>query len=255
MTPEERYENLLSLLREYPSVLVAFSGGSDSAFLLQAAIESGGRVMAFTARQPWTASHHITRAKECARDFGVPHEIIELKGNSAIMNNPPERCYLCKKEIYLLAWQVAADEGIEVVVDGTRADEDSEGRPGFRALQELSIAMPLREAGITRHDVEWLLKKHGHEKCMAPSDSCLLTRLPENRPVAMVDLKKIEKGEAALRARGYGQVRIRMYDESLRVEVDRDDLDAIQGNADGIKDILRENEFMVESLSFAVYSG
>lgn len=217
----QKYEHLLMLLRKTSKIAVAFSGGTDSTFLLFAASQAPvTSLLALTMKRPYIFGQEISDAQDFTRRHGIPHRIIERPLDHTLANNPPDRCYLCKTDTFRLFRQEADNAGCGLLADGTNADDTGEHRPGLRALQELGVRSPLKEAGLTKMEIRYLAKKHGLEIWNKPSNSCLLTRLPYHTEIRLEDLAMIEEAESILTAMGFRQVRVRKFGGSARIEVD-----------------------------------
>jgi len=214
------YDRLLERLRGFKTVSVAFSGGADSALLLAAARDTlGDRVLALTAVAPYMVRQEVADALALAGELGVRHQLVELPMAEGMDDNPPERCYLCKRALYGQLIAVAQAEGFAPVLDGSNVDDLQDYRPGLRALGELGIRSPFLECGIGKAEVRRLAKALGLPTWRKPTNTCLLTRMPFGRKVTMETLQRIEEAERLLLARGYDWVRVRCHGELARIEV------------------------------------
>ncbi len=220
-----KYARLKNILSGMGSLIVAFSGGVDSTFLLKAASDTlGGRVLAITADSPIRPRREIARAKETARAFGARHIIVksdELRDNG-ILNNTIERCYLCKKRIFSRLLEIAAENGMAFVAEGSNADDLNRFRPGEKALEELRIRSPLREAGLSKGEIRNISKEQGLEVWDMPSQTCFLTRFPYNTRIDVRELDKLQRAEEFLSGLGFREVRVRVLGDSVSVEVSGD---------------------------------
>ncbi len=206
-------------------VCIAFSGGVDSSLLLAAACRERGRsggtvfgVMFDTflhTRGDEEAARRVSM--ECGADFAVL-PVNELD-NPAVLDNPRDRCYQCKKYLFARLMEFAEKHGCAVVVDGTNADDLKAYRPGLRALSELGVLSPLKEAGFTKGDVRRMAEEFGISAAGKPSNSCLATRLPYGERLDATVLKRIAEGEEFLSELGFGTVRIRVHGPVARIEL------------------------------------
>ena len=219
---EQKLEKLKSILRSYGSVLVAFSGGVDSTFLLKVAVDTlGDRAVAFTEASPLHHSWELTEASELAQQFGVRHIIhgSDELGSPEFAANPPDRCYLCKKAIFSGALRIAAELGLAKVIDGSNVDDLQEYRPGRRALEELGVNSPMVDAGLTKTDIRALSQKLGLPTWNRQSLACLASRFPYGTTITIQRLKQVESCETFLRNEGFTTFRVRYHGDSARIEV------------------------------------
>ncbi|MCI8464490.1 MAG: ATP-dependent sacrificial sulfur transferase LarE [Lachnospiraceae bacterium] len=221
---KERLEELLQDAVK-KGVCIAFSGGVDSSLLLAAACreqrQSGGTVFGvmFDTFLHTKGDEETARkvSMECGADFAVL-AINELD-NPAILKNPTDRCYQCKKYLFARLKEFAVEHECAVVMDGTNADDQNTYRPGLRALAELRILSPLKEAGFTKADVRRMAEEYGVSTAGKPSNSCLATRLPYGEALETEVLGRIAKGEQYLSELGFTTVRIRLHGPVARIEL------------------------------------
>jgi len=217
---DNKLEALLERLRGLEPCAVAFSGGQDSAFLLDIAREAlGGGVTAFTVFAPYTLKRDIRRANDIIACLGVEHRSIDMPIGEEIRYNPRNRCYLCKDATFELMGREAESRKIRHLLDGTQADDRKALRPGMSALKERGVLSPLREMGFTRGEITELLRERGRESWITPADSCLMTRLPHGFEVTLETLTRIEMAEEYLIEEGMEQVRVRSDGVMARIEV------------------------------------
>lgn len=220
MKTKDKIEKLLSAFKPSDRILVAFSGGVDSTFLLYLLkTRSNAEVCAITVKTPYIPDWEIEEAKSFCRSLAVKHKIIELGLPGAIKENPGNRCYLCKTILFNSIKKFAKEEGYNIIADGSNADDTSDYRPGLRALKELNIMSPLLEAGLVKKEIRNELKEYGLEIWDKPAYACLLTRLPYNYEIDPDDLHKIEESELFLHRLGFRGARVRLQDKSARIEV------------------------------------
>jgi uncharacterized protein len=225
---------LHKILSNMGSCLVAFSGGVDSSFLLKVAKDSlGGNLLAVTAVSPTYPREELLFSRKIAKSFGVRHKIIhtnELSDNNFLFN-PANRCYFCKKELFLKLNAIAKKEALGLVVDASNFSDKKDYRPGDKAKKELNVRSPLQEAGLTKEDIRILSKKMKLATWNMPSLACLASRIPYGTKVSPGILKRIDSAEKYLRSLGFSQVRVRHYGDLCRIEVHRHDLKRLIGMA------------------------
>lgn len=222
---ETKYNRLLVSLEKLESAAVAFSGGVDSTFLLAAAGKVlGDKVLALTIKTPYIPDRELEDARNFCTEHSLRHRIIHTEILKVIMNNPVNRCYLCKKHVFSLMKSEAAREGIHHLLDGTNADDAKDYRPGKAALKELRIESPLLENGLTKKDIRDLSRRLGLVTADKPSYACLLTRLPHNYEVKTDELRRIEKAELYLASLGYSASRVRNHGNIARIEIERESI-------------------------------
>ncbi len=220
-------DRLTGILKGLGSAVVACSGGVDSTFLLKAVKLSGIRALAVTSASPSHPQWDVQTAIEMASAIGIPHKIIktcELE-NPAYRENPPDRCYYCKSELFAALTQIARNEGFCCVIDGSTADDLGDFRPGMKAAGELGVRSPLLEAGLGKDEIRRLSRELGLGTWDKPSSPCLASRVPYGTPVTEAGLRKLALSEEALRALGLREFRVRDHGDVARVEVSQADFD------------------------------
>jgi uncharacterized protein len=237
---QSKLARLHAILDELESVVVAYSGGVDSAFLLCVAHERlGERAVGLTVVSPSLAQSELEDAKNIARKISARHMLVEGNelGDPNYQANSPRRCYFCKSETFRLAVEYAAREGLAAVVDGTNADDTGDHRPGRDAARENRVRSPLFEAGMTKDDIRALSKQAGLPSWNKPALACLASRVPYGTVISARILGRIERAEAKVRsivgAPGLRQLRVRYHEGDLaRVEVDPTDFQRLMVHRD-----------------------
>jgi uncharacterized protein len=217
---EEKYQRLLRRIAETGGAAVAFSGGVDSSFLCHAAAAAlGGRAIAVTVVSPMLPASEIAAAVDIARRVGIEHITIEERAiEDDVAQNTKERCYHCKKREFAAIQQAARGRGIAAVLDGSNIDDLGDYRPGLRALAELGILSPLREAGLTKQEIRDLSRRFNLPTWDKPAFACLASRIPYGETITAEKLSRVEKAEAALRNFGFRQFRVRSHGDIARIE-------------------------------------
>lgn len=225
-----KLSKLKNILRDMGSVLVAYSGGVDSSFLLKVAKETlGDNVLAVTAKSETYPKREYEQAKKLAQELKVKHLIIHTDelSNSHFLANPPNRCYYCKKELFAKLKQIAYNKHINYVADGTNYDDLKDFRPGMDAIRELGVRSPLREAGLTKKDIRLLSSKMNLPTWNKPAFACLASRFPYGTSIDKKKLQMIDKTEDYLYKLGFKQVRVRHHDSIARIEVSPEEIERI----------------------------
>ncbi|MCD6447876.1 MAG: ATP-dependent sacrificial sulfur transferase LarE [Thermoplasmata archaeon] len=228
MKSEEKIKNLKKMIAEMERVLIAFSGGVDSTFLLKICVDILGKenVIAVTASSPTHQMDEMEEAKKIAQFFGVKHVIIHTDEmeNEAFVTNPVERCYFCKKELFSKLKEIAAEYGIKYVLDASNGDDAFDYRPGMKAARELGIKSPLLEAGITKEEIRKFSKEMGLPTATKPSQACLASRFPYGEKITEEKLKMVAEAEKFLKELGFKVVRVRHHGKIARIEVDKNEI-------------------------------
>jgi uncharacterized protein len=222
-----REARLYDVLGRCESILVAYSGGVDSAYLAWAANQARpGQVLAVTADSPSYPRRHRAMAEAIAREFHLPHEFIQTSEleRPEYRANPANRCYHCKTELYEQLARMAADRGFSVVADGSNADDRGDYRPGRQAAREFGVRSPLDEAGLTKPDIRDLARRAGLPVWDEPASACLSSRIPYQSEVTEAKLNMIEQAEEAVRDLGFRVFRVRHHETMARLEIGRDEM-------------------------------
>jgi uncharacterized protein len=223
----ERVDEILEGIRSKGGVLVALSGGVDSSLVALLSKKAlGNKALAATADSATLPPGELEEARRLAREIGLEHVIIRVDetSNPMFSSNPPERCYYCKKELILKLKEVAEDRGIEVIVDGTNADDMKVHRPGVLALAEAGVYSPLADAGLRKEDVRELARMLGLPNADRPSMACLASRLPYGEQITRDRLRLVAEAERLVRElTGARELRVRLHGRLARIELGRDE--------------------------------
>jgi len=223
----EKQERLLAGLRAMESVIVAYSGGADSAYLAWAAHQAlGTRALAVTADSASLAESHKGYAEEFAREQGFRHEFIETHefDNPDYVKNDRDRCFHCKDELFVRLEEVAQERGIAHVVYGVNVDDLGDYRPGQRAAKIHGAKAPLVDAGLTKVEIRELSRRAGLKTWDRPASACLSSRIPYGTPVTIQNVKTVDRGEEAIQALGFRQFRVRFHGDVVRLEIAREEM-------------------------------
>ena len=224
---EHKEAALYRALADLPSLIVAYSGGVDSALVAYAATRvHGPHALCVTADSPSYPEHHREMAVSLARAFGFTHEFIRTgeMERPEYRANPANRCYYCKHELYTHLTAVARERGIPVIADGSNADDRGDYRPGRQAAREFGVRSPLDEAGLTKAEVRELSRRAGLPTWDEPASACLSSRIPYFSEVTDEKLRMIERAETVLRGLGFRICRVRHHDTIARLELGQDEI-------------------------------
>ncbi|MBM4135995.1 MAG: ATP-dependent sacrificial sulfur transferase LarE [Nitrospira sp.] len=226
---ESKLTNLLEILKNLKSAVLAYSGGVDSTFLLKALKLSGIRALAVTAVSEITPHNDLQTAKRMAKEFEIEHRIIETDELSSeeFVRNTPERCFYCKDALFKNLTDVALSEGYAFILDGSQLDDTSDYRPGKEAAKKYNVRGPLIEAEFSKKEVRELSRQLGIPFWDRPSSSCLATRFPYGQRITREALKRVESAEEFLRDFGFHKVRVRDQGGIARIEVGEDEIDLV----------------------------
>ncbi|MGQ9628353.1 MAG: ATP-dependent sacrificial sulfur transferase LarE [Anaerolineae bacterium] len=254
---QQKWATLESILKGMASVLVAYSGGVDSTFLLRAAKDSLGaeNVLAVIAASPTYPHSEQEEAVRLAREMGAEHLVIESHEleDPNFASNPPDRCYFCKKELFSKLVGIAKQRGLNCVADGANYDDLDDRRPGMRAAAELGVRHPLLEARLTKADIRALSRKLHLPTWDKPSLACLASRFPYGRPITAGELEKIERAENFLHALGLKQLRVRHHGEVARIEILPEDFPHILSRREEVVAHMLELGYIYVTLDLAGY--
>ena len=223
----KKLQQLQNLLKEMKSVLIALSGGVDSTFLLKVAKDTlGDNVLAVIAQSPTYPGEEVEHARQLCQKFDVKYQVIQTEefSDQNFVNNPKERCYFCKKELFSKLLEIAKENNIQYVLDGSNYDDKSDYRPGTVAKNELGVRSPLMELGFPKKDIRKYSKELGLPTWDKPSYACLASRIPYGTKISENILKRVGEGEEFLRSLGFKQLRVRHHDNIARIEVEEKDI-------------------------------
>lgn len=259
MMIEEKYEKLVSILQDMGNVVVAFSGGVDSTFLLKVALDVLGpdNVLAVTADSETYPTSELEAAKTLAAEIGAPHQVIATSELSipGYAENTQNRCYFCKSSLFEHLIPIMDDHGFENVVFGLIADDMSEHRPGVRAARERGVRGPLQEANLFKDEIRELSKRKDLSTWNKPSFACLSSRIAYGERITAEKLTKVDKSEAFIKALGIRQVRVRTHGDIARIEVEAQDMARILEEHEEINKALKKFGYNYISLDLEGYKS
>jgi len=240
---QEEPMELNQFFSENQRAALAFSGGVDSAYLLYAAVDAGADVTAYYVKTEFQPQFELDDAIRLAEQLGAKLRVLELSvlEDAAIAANPPERCYSCKKRIFQTIQTAARKDGYSLLLDGTNASDLDADRPGIRALRELGVRSPLREAGLSKAQIRALSRQAGLFTWDKPAYACLATRIPAGEPITPQALRRTEQAEQALAALGLKGFRVRTRNGGALLQVRQADLALVLAHREEIVKRLLEN--------------
>lgn len=224
---DEKERKLFSILSGMGRVIVAYSGGTDSAYLAWAAHQAlGENAIAITADSASIPESHKRDAEALAAQFGIRHEYIETHefDNPDYARNAPDRCFHCKDELFTCLDQVGSARGFAHIVYGVNSDDLGDYRPGQNAARKHEVKAPLVEAGLSKAEIRELSRRAGLPTWNRPASACLSSRIPYGTSVTVETVKTVERGEESIKALGFRQFRVRYHGELVRIEIAKDEL-------------------------------
>jgi uncharacterized protein len=254
----DKRDRLLSILKGYGSLLVAYSGGVDSSFLLAMAHEALNKnLLAVTASSPVHPEWETREAIDFAKNLDVEHIVIQSKEmhRDDFISNTKERCYVCKKYLIEELLKISNHREIQHVAHGANIDDLSDYRPGFAAAQEMGVKAPLVDAKLTKNDIRQLSKQMNLATWNKPPMACLATRIPYGTPITLEALKRVEQAEQILLDLGFKGCRVRVHGNVARIEIDIGDMEKIidQKIRSVIVEILRDICFSLVAVDLEGY--
>ena len=256
MKNERLLENLADWFSSYSKGVIAFSGGVDSMFLLEAASRFfNGDILSVTAAPPYMADSELDDVEKYIRSAGIDHRTVSIPFPEELRNNPEQRCYICKKHLFSPVIREAGEFCADVVMEGSNVDDLDDYRPGMKAVEELDIKSPLLECGFRKSDIRYFSGKWGLIAADKPAYSCLLTRFPHNTEIKAEDLSKVEEAEKFLHSSGITSVRVRSHGDVARIEFDDNNLILLSdpGFRKQVNDGIREAGFRYVAADLAGY--
>jgi pyridinium-3,5-biscarboxylic acid mononucleotide sulfurtransferase len=249
-----KLENLKTIIKKTDGAVVAFSGGVDSTLLLKVAHDIlGEKVLAITANSETYPKRELEAAKAFALSLGIRHIVIETLELEidGFADNPPDRCYYCKHELFSKLTEIAKTNGMEYVFDGSNYDDRNDHRPGMRAAKQLGVVSPLKQAGMTKDDIREISKEFGLSTWNKPSFACLSSRFPYGTKITPEKLVVIGEAEDFIRDLGFTELRVRHHDNIARIEIGKADLERIIPYADKIVEKVKSLGFLYVTLDLA----
>jgi pyridinium-3,5-biscarboxylic acid mononucleotide sulfurtransferase len=253
---ENKIIDLKAYLKRYKSAVIAFSGGVDSTFLARIAKDVyDDKLLLITATSSTYPSYELEEAKSLALLLGIRHEVIEseeldIKGYS---ENPPDRCYYCKSELFRKIKQVALTEGYEVIFDGSNADDNNDFRPGMKAKKEQGVTSPLAETGFTKTDIRHFSEELNLPTARKQSYACLASRFPYGERITKVKLDRLSMAEFEIRKLGFSQFRIRSHENLARFEFIPSEMDKAWSDRDKLTEICIKAGFNYVTIDLTGY--
>ncbi len=229
---DKKYNHLIDYLKSLESVILAYSGGVDSSFLLSCLKDSSINALAVIAKSPSMPFDDLETALNMVKALDCEYRLIETNefNDKDFTNNPPDRCFYCKKELFSKLRDMAIGEGYKHVIDGSTCDDLNDYRPGSKAKEMFNIKSPLIDAGLKKEDIRQLSRKKGLDTWDKPSSPCLSSRIPYGEKIDLKSLKMIERAESILKEFGFKELRVRKQGGTARIEPDEKDINKFIDN-------------------------
>jgi uncharacterized protein len=253
---DDKLQLLISRLKEYKSAVIAFSGGVDSTFLARIAKDVfGDNLLLITATSSTYPFYELDEAKSLAAMLGIKHKIIvsEEIDIPGYADNPPDRCYYCKSELFGKIKYISSNEGFEVIFDGSNADDLKDFRPGMKAKQEKGVISPLADSGFTKDDIRHFSSELKLPTASKQSYACLASRFPYGEKITKVKLDRLALAEFEVRKLGFSQFRIRSHENLARLEFIPEEMDKAWEIKDKLTDICKNSGFTFVTIDLKGY--
>jgi uncharacterized protein len=253
---QQKESRLAALLTDMESVLVSFSGGVDSSYLLKIAVDAlGARAVAATGLSQTYAAEEMEEARIIATEIGAEHVLVDTAEltDPRYADNTHQRCFFCKTELYSRLSEVAATRGLNVIVDGSNADDLDDFRPGMRAARDLGVRSPLQDVQLGKAEIRALSERHGLRTWDKPAVACLSSRFAYGDPITVEKLKLVAAAESALRSLGFRGFRVRHHDGIARLEIPRDQFALALERADALVEAVQRAGYQHVVLDLAGY--
>ncbi len=256
----EKEKRLIKELRNYSPLLIAFSGGVDSTYLLYAAHQAmGDKAVAVTAISDIYPARETASAKKFCRQMGVHHVLVHTDPmtSAEFIKNTRDRCYICKKHMFAGFFDEAKKKGLPYIAHGANIDDEKDFRPGLKAAREMGVAAPLADVKLTKQDIRALSRKAGLDIWDKPASGCLATRIPYGTEIRVERLKRVEKAEQILFDAGFPECRVRCHGDLAKIEVPEADMGRLvkPEYRSGIVNSLRQIGFLYVAIDMEGYQS
>ena len=252
----EKYQHLKDYIRSLGSLAVGYSSGVDSTLMLKVAHDVlGDKALAITATACWFPAREREEALEFCKQEGIRHILVSVMADEipGFRDNPPNRCYICKKALFTRIGEIAKEQGIAYIAEGSNMDDLGDYRPGLMAVSELGVVSPLREANLYKAEIRQLSQELGLPTWSKPSFACLASRFVYGETITDEKLNMVEQAENWLMQKGYTQFRVRIHDRLARIEVPPEQILSIAGLASEITPYFKQLGFLYVTLDLGGY--